>query len=205
MKKFAIYTMIIMLMIACRQKKETNNISGKEFLESVFPTYSPIGAEFSKVVDAVVEFDTARYVLDRDLDHKFYDPKFGRGYYNSSLGGEFDMESQLSVLELASEKLSNDIKDFNAYQIQLLDTEDYPNYSKLSKIMKPTKITAHNKFEVSFEFYSFDKPLFTADKKKALINTYYHCGVMCGQGVVYFLELIDGKWEVTGYDFSYDT
>lgn len=205
MKKFAIYTMIIMLMIACRQKKETNNISGKEFLESVFPTYSPIGAEFSKVVDAVVEFDTARYVIDRDLDHKFYDPKFGRGYYNSSLGSEFDMESQLSVLELASEKLSNDIKDFNAYQTQLLDTEDYPNYSKLSKIMKPTKFSAHNKFEVSFEFYSFDKPLFTADKKKALINTYYHCGVMCGQGVVYYLELIDGKWKVTGYDYSYDT
>lgn len=205
MKKLGIYTMIIMLMIACRQKKETNNISGKEFLERIFPTYCPIGAEFSKVVDAVVEFDTARYVLDRDLDHKFYDPNFGKGYYNSSLGSEFDMESQLFVLELASKKLSNDIKDFNAYQIQLLDTEDYPNYSKLSRIMKPAKFTVHNRFEVSFEFYSFDKPLFTADKKKALINTYYHCGIMCGQGVVYFLELVEGKWKVIGYDYSYDT
>lgn len=205
MKRLGIYTLVIIMMMACRQKKETNYISGKEFLDKVFPTYSPIGAEFSKVVDAVIEFDTARYVLDRDLDHKFYDPKFGRGYYNSSLDSEFDLESQLSVLELASEKLSNDIKDFNAYQTQLLDTEDYPNYSKLSKIMKPAKLTVHRKFEVPIEFYSFDKPLFTADKKKALINSYYYCGVMCGQGVVYFLELVDGKWKVIGYDYSYDT
>lgn len=205
MKRFGIYTMIIIMMMACRQKKETNNISGKEFLERIFPTYSPIGAEFSKVVDAVVEFDTARYVLDKDLDIKFYDPKFGRGYYNSSLGSEFDMESQLSVLELASEKLSNDIKDFNAYQTQLLDTEDYPNYTKLSKILKPIQYSKHNMLAYPIEFYSFDKPLFTADKKKALINTYYHCGVMCGQGVVYFLELVEGKWKVIGYDYSYDT
>ncbi|WP_313191663.1 hypothetical protein [Sphingobacterium sp.] len=205
MKRFGIYTLLIIMMMACRQKKETNNISGKEFLDRVFPTYSPIGAEFSKVVDAVVEFDTARYVLDKDLDIKFYDPKFGRGYYNSSLGSEFDMESQLSVLELASEKLSNDIKDFNAYQTQLLDTEDYPNYTKLSKILKPIQYSKHNMLAYPIEFYSFDKPLFTADKKKALINTYYHCGVMCGQGVVYFLELVEGKWKVIGYDYSYDT
>ncbi|WP_313261271.1 hypothetical protein [Sphingobacterium sp.] len=205
MKRFGIYTLLIILMVACRQKKETNNISGKEFLESVFPTYSPIGAEFSKVVDAVVEFDTARYVLDKNLDLKFYDPRFGRGYYNSSLGSEFDMESQLPVLELASEKLSSDIKDLNAYQTQLLDTEDYPNYTKLSKILKPIQNGKHNNLAYLIEFYSFEKPLFTADKKKALIHTYYHCGIMCGHGFVYFLELIDGKWKVIGYDYSYDT
>lgn len=71
MKRLGVYALVIILMIACREKRRTVYMSGDEFLEKVFPTYSPIGFEFSKVVDAVVEFDSARYVLDSDLVFKF--------------------------------------------------------------------------------------------------------------------------------------
>ncbi|GEM_PF-2573556 len=47
--------------------------------------------------------------------------------------------------------------------------------------------------------------MFTADKNKALIKTYYHWGSMCGQAVLYYLEMKDGKFMVTGYDYSYET
>ena len=181
MKRLGIYTLVIIMMMACRQKKETNYISGKEFLDRVFPTYSPIGAEFSKIVDAVVEFDTARYVLDRDLDHKFYDPKFGRGYYNSSLDSEFDMESQLSVLELASEKLSNDIKDFNAYQTQLLDTEDYPNYSKLDYSLKDE--FSGSTFFDNFEYFTDTDPTHGFVQYDSYILSLQATQLTCNSGI----------------------
>lgn len=205
MKRLGVYALVIILMIACREKRHTVYMSGDEFLEKVFPTYSPIGVEFSKVVDAVVEFDSARYVLDNDLVFKFYDPMFGKGYLNSNFNSEDDLDLQGSVLELALENLSNDSKDILAFQSQLMDTRRYTNSSKLSKMLKPVPYGKHNELPYLFDFYSFDKPLFTADKNKALINTYYYCGNMCGQAVVYYLEMKDGKWKVTGYDYSYET
>ena len=205
MKRFGVYALVVILMIACREKRHTVYVSGDEFLERVFPTYSPIGVEFSKVVDAVVEFDTARYVLDSDLDDKFYDPKFGYGNLNSNFGDEVVLDLQSSVLELALENLSSDSNDILAFHSQLMDNRRYSNSSKLSKMLKPVPYGKHNLLPDLFDFYSFDKPMFTADKNKALINTYYHCGGTCGQAVVYYLEMKDGKWEVTGYNYSYET
>ena len=45
------------------------------------------------------------------------------------------------------------------------------------------------------EFYSIGLPLFTVDRKTAIVKYGYHCGSLCGGGEVAIFKLIAGKWK----------
>lgn len=44
-------------------------------------------------------------------------------------------------------------------------------------------------------YSSIDMPLFTVDKKTAIVSYGYHCGSLCGRGETAIFQLINGKWK----------
>lgn len=48
------------------------------------------------------------------------------------------------------------------------------------------------------EYYQMSIPIFSLDNKRVYVQLDYICGALCGYGKEYFLEKIDGKWEIIG-------
>ena len=206
MKRLGIYILIVVCIMACRKEKSGISISGEDFLNQVFPTYSFHDEGSSEIVDAVVAFDTARFLVNDSMVMKFMDPNLNKHYFGyiayDSENGLLE-ENQQYIFETALEYLSNSKADLDYYMVQILDNRTPKYDGKLRKDYKEIDFFKKLDHYPISNYYAFDKPLFTLNKKKALIHSYHSCGLGCGSGVIYFLELNNGKWIVTGLLDSY--
>jgi len=209
MKRLGIYAIIIVCLIACRQVKgggESINTEG--FLDKVFPIYSPVSAEFSKIVDAVVVSDSVRFNFNRNENRRYYYKHFNiknvfLGSFGQNYNSEFDMTKEPDILDYAIQQMSNSEEDRLYYLTQLLDNNQYKYVGLLSHGNEFIPIESKEKLQGYYELYDFGIPLLTADKKRAIVFLDVDCGPLCGDGMCYLLAKRDGKWRVENSEMVY--
>jgi hypothetical protein len=76
--------------------------------------------------------------------------------------------------------------------ITLVDKKDNKRIKRYTK----TKLKKNKKRPVAF--ISF--PLISTDRKRAIVYGSYICGGLCGNGGVFYLEKIKGKWKMIEYE-----
>lgn len=76
--------------------------------------------------------------------------------------------------------------------ITIVDKKDNKRVRRYTKI----KLKRNKRNPVAFISY----PLISTDRKKAIVYGAYVCGGLCGSGGIFYLEKINGKWEMVEYE-----
>jgi len=68
-------------------------------------------------------------------------------------------------------------------------------FLKIMTLMSNAQIQKNEKSDPLFRHYDLSLPIFSLDRKKAVVEFNYYCK-FCGFGMLIYLEKINGKWEI---------
>ena len=68
-------------------------------------------------------------------------------------------------------------------------------FLKIMTLMSNAQIQKNEKSDPLFRHYDLSLPIFSLDRKKAVVEFNYYC-TFCGFGMLIYLEKINGKWEI---------
>ena len=206
MKRLGIYFLIVICIMACRKEKSGIRISGEDFLNQVFPTYTFHDLEYSKLVYALGDYvpdPISRYKNQIDSDITWVpvqiEANFGNQFYTRiGMTDSFNKLMKENYWELEE---SARAAEWNNHLIQYLDqghSQFFRNYP-LQKdphalIYFPTK--QHN----NIARCSFDRPIFNEAKDKALLQDNYTVNNVKSMDLIYTLIKVEGRWKVLDYE-----
>ncbi|PKW19999.1 hypothetical protein [Flavobacterium lindanitolerans] len=152
-------------------------------------------------------YSILNFVISTELPRFSNTP--GKSYITESFTN-FSLSSQEEYLNNNPDSLFNK-KDIEFIHQQMEDAVDFKlnqNFIKSKTVISfDSLLKLRNKGERTWkfwerfskkygkhEYFSISKPLFSVDKKTAIVSYGFHCGSLCGEGLTEIYRLVNEKW-----------
>jgi hypothetical protein len=175
----------LLLLFACKSEKQKEEYSapGKNDINEVIRTIIredslnkkkiPLSADLRKITVSLKEVTPSR----RGFDTMSVKRLLGRGHDEQYFFSKRDSSYFL----------------FQNGAIKSLKL-DSP-FLKIMTLMSSAQIQKNERSDLFFRHYDLSLPIFSLDRKKAVVEFNYYCK-FCGFGMLIYLERINGKWEI---------
>ena len=182
MMRKTLYILLFPLIISCTKKGDTKTITDKEM-------YSIINFVISTELPRFSNTPGKGYITESFTNSLFFRQE---EYLNTNADSLFNKKD----IEFIHQQMNDTLFKLNPDLIKSKTVVSFDTLMKLrNKGERAWKFWERfSKKYGKHEYFSISKPLFSVDKKTAIVSYGFHCGSLCGGGSTEIYRLVDEKW-----------